>query len=104
MEDYDKIFFYTMFEARKNAMKEAISQGKMNILFEQLEDIELPKTVEDDYFKYVTLDTLGMIAELDDLSSEFRLSLEEDIANLQSNYPVPFFQDPLNSFTSCSRF
>lgn len=97
MEDYDKIFFYTMFEARKDAKKEAMKQGKMNLLFEQLGDIELPKTIENDYFKYVTLDTLGMIAELDDLSSEIRLSLEEDIANLLSNYPVPFFQDKTNA-------
>jgi hypothetical protein len=97
MEDYDMTFFYTMFEARKDAKKEAMKQEKMNLLFEQLEDIELPKNIENDYFKYVTLDTLGMIAGLDDLTSETRLSLEEDIANLLSNFPVPFFQDKTNA-------
>ncbi|MGD0343252.1 MAG: hypothetical protein ABSA76_16250, partial [Bacteroidales bacterium] len=96
-EDYDEVFFYTMFEAKKDAKKRTRQNIQMDRIYERLEDIELPETIEDDYYKFVSLDKLSMIYELEDLSEEIRLSLEEDIANLQSNYPVPFFQGKTNA-------
>jgi len=40
------------------------------------------------------------LLELDGLSLEVKLALEEDIANLQSNYPTPQFQVDTNRLIS----
>jgi hypothetical protein len=94
LEDYDEAFFYTMIEAKKEARK----QERVNHLYEPLEDIDLPEFIKDDYYEDVTLDTLFALIELDGITIETRLALEEDIANLQSNYPAYGFQDKTNSF------
>lgn len=67
---------------------------------EQLHDIELPGEKHRDYYEHVSLETLWMLSELDGLTLETKLSLEEDIANLQSNYPVPHFQHGTNKLIS----
>jgi hypothetical protein len=83
-----------MIEAKKEARK----QERVNHLYEPLEDIDLPEFIKDDYYEDVTLDTLFALIELDGITIETRLALEEDIANLQSNYPAYGFQDKTNSF------
>jgi hypothetical protein len=70
------------------------------LFWEQFQEITLPEFKEDDYFEYVSLDTLWQIYELDGLSMEAQLAVEEDIANLQSNYPIPQFQDGTNKLIS----
>ncbi len=96
LEDHDEAFFYTMFEAKKDALKRVKYDKLINRIAEQLGDIDLPEAIKGDYYKYVPLETLIAISQLKGMSAEVRLSVEEDIANLQSNYPVPFFQDKTN--------
>jgi len=67
---------------------------------EIMQYIELPEHKHRDYFEYVNEGTLGMLLELDGLSLEALLALEEDIANLQSNYPIPQFQVGTNRLIS----
>ena len=67
---------------------------------EQLSNIELPKYKEQDYFESISLDTLWEIMEMDSLSPETQAILENDIANLQSNYPIPQFQYETNKIIS----
>ncbi len=95
IEDYDEIFFYGMMDSGKEEDEE-----DNELFWEQLQEITLPEFKEDDYFEYVSLDTLWQIYELDGLSMEAQLAVEEDIANLQSNYPIPQFQDGTNKLIS----
>jgi len=62
-----------------------------------MQEITLPEFKEDNYYEHVNQDTLWQIYELDGLSMEVQLAIEEDIANLQSNYPIPQFQDGTNT-------
>jgi hypothetical protein len=95
LDDFDEVFFYTMMHTGdENKMKDN------ELFWEQLQEITLPKYKELDYFDYVSLDTLCQIFELDGLLMEIQLALEEDIANLQSNYPTPQFQDGTNKLIS----
>jgi hypothetical protein len=95
IEDYDEIFFYSMMDSGKEEDEE-----DNELFWEQFQEITLPEFKEDDYFEYVSLDTLWQIYELDGLSMEAQLAVEEDIANLQSNYPIPQFQDGTNKLIS----
>ncbi|MCK7539783.1 MAG: hypothetical protein MZV63_57180 [Marinilabiliales bacterium] len=65
-----------------------------------MQEITLPKHIEQDYFNLVSIDTLWQIYELDGSAMEMQLALEEDIANLQSNYPIPQFQEKTNKIIS----
>ncbi len=95
MDDFDEAFFYTMMNENKD------TKMKDNELFrEELQEITLPKYKEQDYFEHINLETLWQIYELDGLSMEAQLAVEEDIANLQSNYPQPQFQDATNKLIS----
>ena len=95
IEDYDEIFFYSMMDSSKEEDEE-----DNELFWEQFQEITLPEFKEDDYYEYVSLDTLWQIYELDGLSMEAQLAVEEDIANLQSNYPIPQFQDGTNKLIS----
>jgi len=95
IEDYDEIFFYSMIDSGKEEDEE-----DNELFWEQFQEITLPEFKEDDYFEFVSLDTLWQIYELDGLSMEAQLAVEEDIANLQSNYPIPQFQDGTNKLIS----
>lgn len=95
VDDFDEVFFYSMLHADDD------NKLKDNELFwEQLKEITLPKHIEQDYFNYVSLETLWQIYELDGITMETQLALEEDIANLQSNYPIPQFQENTNKLIS----
>jgi len=95
VDDFDEVFFYSMLHADND------NKLKDNELFwEQLQEITLPKHVEQDYFNHVSLETLWQIYELDGITMETQLALEEDIANLQSNYPIPQFQENTNKLIS----
>jgi len=95
VDDFDEVFFYSMLHTEDD------NKLKDNELFwEQLQEITLPKHVEQDYFNHVSLETLSQIYELDGITMEMQLSLEEDIANLQSNYPTPQLQEKTNKLIS----
>jgi hypothetical protein len=95
VDDFDEVFFYSMLHTEDD------NKLKDNELFwEQLQEITLPKHVEQDYFNHVSLETLSQIYELDGITMETQLALEEDIANLQSNYPTPQFQKKTNKLIS----
>jgi hypothetical protein len=95
VDDIDEVFFYSMLHTDDdNKLKDN------EIFWEQLHEITLPKHVEQDYFEYVNLETLCQIHELDGITMEMQLSLEEDIANLQSNYPTPQFREKTNKLIS----
>jgi hypothetical protein len=95
VDDFDEVFFYSMLHTDDD------NKLKDNELFwEQLQEITLPKHVEQDYFNYVNIDTLFQIYELDGITMEAQMALEEDIANLQSNYPIPQFQEKTNKLIS----
>jgi len=94
-DEFDKVFFYSMMHSEKgNKMKYS------ELFWEQLHEISLPVHQEKDYFNAVSLDTLQQIFELDGLTMEMQMALEEDIANLQSSYPVPQFQEKTNELIS----
>ena len=94
IEDFDELFFYTM----EQADKEKRQQKLYDHFHEQLQDVILPEHVEDDYHEFVNLDALWVLLELDGISLDTRLAIEEDIANLQSNYPIPQFTEATNKF------
>ena len=95
VDDFDEVFFYSMLLADDD------NKLKDNELFwEKLQEITLPEHVERDYFNLVSLDTLWQIYELYGITMEMQLALEEDIANLQSNYPIPQFQEKTNKIIS----
>ena len=89
LDDFDELFY----TADEDEDEEVWEQ-------EILQDIELPEQKHRDYFEHVNEDTLWMLLELDGLSLEVKLALEEDIANLQSNYPTPQFQFDTNRLIS----
>ena len=89
LDDFDELFY----TADEDEDEEVWEQ-------EILQDIELPEQKHRDYFEHVNEDTLWMLLELDGLSLEVKLALEEDIANLQSNYPTPQFQVDTNRLIS----
>lgn len=89
LDDFDELFY----TADEDEDEEVWEQ-------EILQDIELPEQKHRDYFEHVNEDTLWMLLELDGLSLEVKLALEEDIANLQSNYPIPQFQVDTNRLIS----
>lgn len=95
-DDFDELLFYTMEQNKKEKME----QDEINNIREQLQDVKLPEFKERDYYDKVNLDTLWSLIELDGLSLESKLALETDIANLQSNYPVPHFQAGTNNLIS----
>ena len=95
VDDFDEVFFYSMLHTDDG------NKLKDNELFwEKLQEITLPEHVERDYFNLVSLDTLWQIYELYGITMEMQLALEEDIANLQSNYPIPQFQEKTNKIIS----
>ena len=93
--------------SNNNMMDEDYLEGKYDYteydkkqnLLAQLFEVDLPTRIIDDYSEEVNLEVLGIISDLEDLDLDLdeRLALEEDIANLQSNFPVPFFQDKTNA-------
>ena len=89
LDDFDELFY----TADEDEDEEVWEQ-------EILQDIELPEQKHRDYFEHVNEDTLWMLLELDGLSLEVKLALEEDIVNLQSNYPIPQFQIDTNRLIS----
>ncbi len=89
LDDFDELFYTTDEEDDEEVWEQEI-----------LQDIELPEHKHRDYFEHVNEDTLWMLLELDGLSLEVKLALEEDIANLQSNYPMPQFQVDTNRLIS----
>lgn len=96
VSDFDEIFFYSM-----EHMNERKPDQKINIdLLEQLQDVDLPEQKEIDYFEFVGIDTLWMLYELHGITVEEKQAVEEDIANLQSNFPIPQFQDGTNKLIS----
>jgi hypothetical protein len=95
IEDFDEIFFYTMMDTGEEK-----SEKYSDLFWEQMQEITLPEFKEGDYYEHVNQDTLWQIYELDGLSMEVQLAIEEDIANLQSNYPIPQFQDGTNTLIS----
>lgn len=95
VDDFDEVFFYSMLPADKGY------NLKDNELFwEQFQEITLPEHIKQDYFSLVSIDTLWQIYELDGITLEMQLVLEEDIANLQSKYPIPQFQEKTNQLIS----
>ncbi len=95
VDDFDAVFFYTMLQPDdENKIKDN------ELFWEQLQEINLPRHVEQDYYEYVSLETLYQIYELDGITMEMQLTLEEDIANLQSNYPTPQFREKTNMLIS----
>jgi hypothetical protein len=95
VDDFDEVFFYTMLQPDdENKIKDN------ELFWEQLQEINLPRHVEQDYYEYVSLETLYQIYELDGITMEMQLTLEEDIANLQSNYPTPQFREKTNMLIS----
>ncbi len=96
VNDFDEIFFYSM-----EHMNERKPDQKINIdLLEQLQDVDLPEQKEIDYFEFVGIDTLWMLYELHGITVEEKQAVEEDISNLQSNFPIPQFQDGTNKLIS----
>lgn len=95
VDDFDELFFYTMMNE-----DEVTKMNDNELFWEQLQEITLPKYKEHDYFEYVSLETLWQIFELEGLTMEVQMALEEDIANLQSNYPIPQFQEGTNKIIS----
>ena len=95
MEEADEADLFALNQAEQDKIEERISD-----FLEQLSNIELPEQKSQDYFECVTLDTLSEIMELEELSPEKVTSLENDSANLLSNYPVPQFQDETNKLIS----
>jgi hypothetical protein len=89
LDDFDELFYTTDEEDDEEVWEQEI-----------LQDIELPEHKHRDYFEHVNEDTLWKLLELDGLSLEVKLALEEDIANLQSNYPIPQFQVDTNRLIS----
>jgi len=82
-------------------MNEKKPDQKINIdLLEQLQDVDLPEQKESDYFEYVGIDTLWVLYELKGITLKEKQAVEEDIANLQSNFPIPQFQDGTNNLIS----
>jgi hypothetical protein len=94
VEEFDEISYYSM------DMGEEENNTNRDLLREQLEEITLPEFEVEDYLRLVSLDTLFEIYELDGLTEEEKQSVEEDIANLQSNFPIPQFQDGTNNLIS----
>jgi hypothetical protein len=96
IRDFDEIFLFTM-----EHMNERKPDQKNNIdLLEQLQDVDLPEQKESDYFEYVGIDTLWGLYELKGITLKEKQAVEEDIANLQSNFPIPQFQDGTNNLIS----
>ncbi len=96
VNDFDEIFLYSM-----EHMNEKKPDQKINIdLLEQLQDVDLPEQKESDYFEYVGIDTLWVLYELKGITLKEKQAVEEDIANLQSNFPIPQFQDGTNNLIS----
>jgi hypothetical protein len=81
-------------ESLKN--EDMIYQYQLNDIADQLVFIDLPEVIKDDYSDDVGLDELICISYLECLSFNQRQSLEDDIANLQSNYPSPGFNEITN--------
>lgn len=92
VEDFDEAFFYTMEQAEMEKRKQRLYDH----FYGQLQDVQLPEHIERDYHELVNMDTLWVLLELDGITLEARLAVEEDIANLQSNYPIPQFTEGTN--------
>lgn len=80
--------------------KEKMRQRLYDHFYEQLQDIHLPEHLEQDYHELVNMETLWVLLKLDGITLEARLAVEEDIANLQSNYPIPQFTERTNKLLS----
>jgi hypothetical protein len=95
VDEFDEIFFYSMLRADD---EKKVKKNKL--VWKQIQSLNLPKHKEQDYFNHINLETLWKIFELDGLSMEIQLVLEDDIANLQSEYPTPHFQEGTNKIIS----
>lgn len=93
VEDFDAAYFEGM---KQYEADEKRRQQLYDHFHEQLQDVQLPELIEPDYHELVNMDTLWVLLELDGITLEARLALEEDIANLQSNYPIPQFTEGTN--------
>ena len=96
LEDDDEPYFDNILESSHVVNKETPYEKLINDIAEQLGDTDLPVADKVDYFEDVPLDTLITLSHLDGISNEVLISVQEDIANLQSNYPVPHFQEKTN--------
>lgn len=96
LDDFDELFYYTMEQADNEKKMQELAAS----IQEQLHNVQLPERKERDYYGLVSLDDLFELFELDELSLETKLSIETDIANLQSRYPNPHFQDRTNRIIS----
>ena len=93
VEDFDESYFDAMEHYEE---EERRKQRHYDHFHEQLQDVHLPVHIEHDYHEHVNMDTLWVLLELDGITLEARLAIEEDIANLQSNYPIPQFTEGTN--------
>lgn len=93
VEDFDAAYFDAMEQHEEEKKRR---QRLYDHFYEQLQDVQLPKHIEHDYHELVNMDTLWVLLELDGITLEARLAVEEDIANLQSNYPIPRFTEGTN--------
>jgi len=97
VEDFDEAFVNAMEQAEEGEKRK---QRLYDHFHEQLKDVQLPEHIEHDYYECVNIDTLWILLELDGISLEARLAVEEDIANLQSNFPIPQFTESTNKLIS----
>ncbi len=93
VEDFDAAYFEGM---KQYEADEKRRQQLYDHFHEQLQYVKLPEHIEHDYHELVNMDTLWVLLELEGITLEARLAIEEDIANLQSNYPIPQFTEGTN--------
>jgi len=93
IEDFDAAHYDAMEQFEE---AEERRQRLYNHYQEQLMDVQLPEHIEQDYHDCVNMDTLWVLLDLERITIESRLAIEEDIANLQSNFPIPQFTEGTN--------
>jgi len=96
IRDFDEIFLYTMEHMNEKKPGQILRID----LTDELQDLELPRYKEIDYYDHVSLDTLWQLYELKGITLKEKQAVEEDVANLQSNFPIPQFQDDTNKLIS----
>jgi len=69
-------------------------------IIELLNPFDIPDFGLVDYFGTIDINILYIIYDFEWLPTVEKLSLEEDIANLQSTYPTPYFSSTTNKLIS----
>lgn len=95
-DDYVDEYFSLENIDNDNNLKERF----INQIFENLNDIELPVNIMEDYFQHIGIYELYCLSVVDGLLNTIKHAIEEDIINLQSNHPVSFFQENTNKLIS----